>query len=248
MSAYQSLAISYDRLTRDVPYGEIFSFIQAILAERGIAPRSAVDLACGTGSLSVLLAKAGYRVTGVDMSEQMLTMASEKAWALPGNRPFFVRQRMQRLALPEPVELVVSCLDSINYLTRPADCQETFRRVYQALAPGGAFIFDVNTPETLQAMDGQIFLDEDDDVYCVWRGEFDPASRLCRYGMDLFQRQGRLWHRSWEEHMEYAYPLDDLERYLTQAGFQGVRRLGDRRLAPPEPGEQRVYFYAEKEK
>lgn len=247
MSAYESLAISYDRLTSDVPYEKILAFCRERLAERGKDPRSVLDLACGTGSLSLLLAKEGRQVIGVDMSEEMLTAASEKADELPDNRPFFVRQRMERLRLPEPVELCISGLDSINYLTRPQDCRETFRRVYKALTPGGTFIFDVNTPEKLRAMDGQVFLDEDEEVYCVWRGLFDEAERICYYGMDIFQRQGKLWHRSQEEHREYAYELDELETYLREAGFAAITRYGDLRSDGPREGEQRVYFVAEKE-
>ena len=100
MSAYGPLAASYDRLTRDVPYGEILAFAQMLLTERGLKPRSVLDLACGTGAMSLLLAKAGYQVTGVDLSEEMLTVAYDKAVALEDNRPFFVRQSMQRLRLP----------------------------------------------------------------------------------------------------------------------------------------------------
>ena len=138
-------------------------------------------MACGTGAMSLLLAKAGYQVTGVDLSEEMLTVAYDKAVALEDNRPFFVRQSMQRLRLPEPVDWVLCCLDSINYLTDPAACRETFRCVYRVLKPGGVFLFDVNTPEKLREMDGQVFLDEDDDVFCVWRGSYEETERICTY-------------------------------------------------------------------
>ena len=185
---------------------------------------------------------------GVDMSEEMLTMASEKAMALSDNRPFFVRQRMQRLRLPQPVDWVFSGLDSINYLTNPLDCQETFRRVYAALEPGGAFLFDINTPEKLRAMDGEIFLDEDDDVFCVWRSEFNESTRICTYGMDIFQRRGRHWERSQEEHLEYAYTPAELLEYLQDAGFTRIEQFGDLRTEPPKEGEQRIYFLAIKEK
>lgn len=247
MSAYGPLAASYDRLTRDVPYGEILAFAQMLLTERGLKPRSVLDLACGTGAMSLLLAKAGYQVTGVDLSEEMLTVAYDKAVALEDNRPFFVRQSMQRLRLPEPVDWVLCCLDSINYLTDPAACRETFRRVYRALKPGGVFLFDVNTPEKLREMDGQVFLDEDDDVFCVWRGSYEETERICTYGMDLFQRQGGLWRRSQEEHRQYAYSLDELREFLQEAGFGSIRMFADRRPEPPAPGEQRVYWMAIRE-
>jgi hypothetical protein len=116
------------------------------------------------------------------------------------------------------------------------------------LNPGGCFIFDVNTPEKLKAMDGQVFLDEDDDVYCVWRGSFDPDTNICTYGMDLFQRQGNYWQRSGEEHCEYAYSQAELVQYLKDAGFTHIRVYGDRTFAAPTEGEQRIYLKARKGK
>ena len=247
MNAYTSLAEAYDRLTWDVDYPRILDFLEALLHDRGRHPQTVLDLACGTGSLSVLLAERGYRVIGADMSEDMLAIASEKACRLEENVPFFICQCMERLALPEPVDCVVCCLDSLNYITDPAACRKALERVYAALSPGGAFLFDVNTPEKLRAMDGQVFLDEDEDVYCVWRGAFDEGTRICSYGMDLFRRQGPVWRRSFEEHLEYAYTPQELEQWLRDAGFSDIRVYGDGRMEPPAEGEQRVYFYACKE-
>ena len=247
MGAYENLAVSYDRLTNDVDYSATVAFYQEILNQEGLHPRTAVDLACGTGSVSVLLAKMGLRVTGVDMSEEMLTGAQQKAQELE-NPPRFVCQCLQNLALPRGVDLAVCALDSLDYITNPEDCAEAIRRVYRALNPGGIFIFDVNTPEKLRAMDGQVFLDEDDDVYCVGRGEFDGETNICSYGMDLFQRHGALWTRSFEEHREYAYSADQLKAYLKAAGFTHIRVYGDRRMEPPTDGEQRIYIKARKGK
>ncbi len=247
MNAYAALAASYDGLTRDIPYGAVLDFLESVLRTLGRSPKTVLDLACGTGSLSVLLAGRGYAVTGADISEEMLTEAMDKALALEANRPYFVRQSMQALALPEPVGLVVCCLDSLNYLTKPDDCRETFRRVFASLERGGVFFFDINTPEKLRALDGQVFLDETRDAYCVWRAEFCGAENICYYGMDLFQRAGKLWRRSFEEHAEYAYDPGDLAVWLSEAGFSTVRAFGDRRLEPPGEGEERIYFAALKE-
>lgn len=243
--AYEALAASYDRLTEDVPYGDLLRFYKSIWQLYGKAPKTALDLACGTGSLSVLLAEEGLRVTGVDASEEMLTEACGKAAALE-RPPFFVRRKMQRLQLPEPVDFAVCCLDGINYLTKPEDCRETFRRVFRSLSPGGLFVFDVNSEAKLRSLDGQIFLDEDDEVFCVWRAEFEESTRICSYGMDVFQRQGRLWRRSAELHEEYAYTADELCAWLAEAGFEKIRVFGDRRLDAPAPEEQRIFFAAER--
>jgi len=247
MDAYHNLAASYDRLTNDVDYEATVDFYYEILKQEGLRPRTAVDLACGTGSVTAILAKKGLRTIGVDMSEEMLTVASQKAMTLE-NQPLFLCQNLRDLYLPRAVDLAVCALDSLDYITDPADCKEAMRRVFKYLNPGGIFIFDVNTPEKLRAMDGQVFLDEDDDVYCVWRGEFNEETNICSYGMDLFQRKGNLWERSFEEHCEYAYSADQLVGYLKDAGFTHIRVYADRRLEAPAEGEQRIYIKARKGK
>lgn len=245
MNAYHTLAASYDRLTGDVDYAGVVDFYQQILEKEDCHPATAVDLACGTGSVTLLLAKMGLQVTGVDLSEDMLTVACQKAQE-QGMAPIFVCQALQELRLARGVDLAVCALDSLDYILDPEDCKTAIARVFRALNPGGIFIFDVNTPEKLRAMDGQVFLDEDDDVYCVWRGEFDEATNICSYGMDLFQREGERWQRSYEEHREYAYSVEQLTAYLKAAGFTRIRVYADRRFEAPGPGEQRIYFSARK--
>ena len=245
MNAYHNLATSYDRLTSDVDYKAIVAFYHAVLEKENIRPKSAVDLACGTGSVALLLAEKYERVLGVDMSEEMLTVAQQRAMEA-AVYPMFICQKLQQLRLPKAVDLAVCALDGLDYILDPADCCEAIRRVYKALNPGGIFIFDVNTPEKLRAMDGQVFLDEDDDVYCVWRGEFDEQTNICSYGMDLFQRRGDVWQRSFEEHREYAYTVEQLTEYLRSAGFTHIRVYADGKLEAPGAGEQRIYFSARK--
>ncbi len=245
MQAYHALALSYDSLTLDVDYDAVVDFYMEILRREGLSPRTAVDLACGTGSVAIRLAKMGMEVTAVDLSEEMLCVASQKADTVE-NPPRFVCQPLQELHLPRGVDLAVCALDSMDYITDPEDCKRAVKRVYKALNPGGCFIFDVNTPEKLRAMDGQIFLDENEDVYCVWRGEFDRDTNICSYGMDLFQYRDGLWERSFEEHREYAYSAEQLVGYLRDAGFTKIQVYADRCFEKPRPGEQRIYLKARK--
>jgi SAM-dependent methyltransferase len=245
MNAYQNLAASYDRLTNDVDYESWVDFAHAILEKEGLKPRTVADLACGTGSATRILARRGYQVTAVDLSEEMLTEAMDKCADLE-QLPVFVHQNLARLRLPRAVDMAVCFLDSLDYILDPADCAAAIRQTYKALNPGGIFIFDVNTPEKLRAMDGQVFLDEDDDVYCVWRGEFDEETNICSYGMDLFQRQGETWLRSFEEHREYAYSIGQLKGFLKDAGFTRIEVYADREFCAPRPGEQRIWFKARK--
>lgn len=247
MSAYETLAASYDGLTYDVPYEKVLQYCKRLFVRYGAKPQSVLDLACGTGSLAVLFAEENLRVYGVDCSEQMLTEAYEKSMQME-NPPYWILQKMQNLRLAEPVDACVCCLDSINYLTKPKDVRKTFRRVYDSLTDGGVFIFDVNSPYKLRSLDDQVFLDENEDVYCVWRSTFSEKRNICTYGMDIFERNGDAWERSFEQHEEYAYTPEELCAYLREAGFTKIESFGDRVLRAPKQDELRIYFAAKKEK
>ena len=129
MDAYVTLASSYDRLTQDVDYENIVDFYRRILEREGLKPRTAVDLACGTGSVTALLARQGLEVVGVDMSEEMLTQAQQKTVDITP-MPRFICQRLEELKLSRGVDLAVCALDSLDYITDREGCRQAIRRVY----------------------------------------------------------------------------------------------------------------------
>lgn len=249
MSSYGFLAGCYDQLTYDVGYAAWADYPEKHFSKSALPIRTVLDLACGTGSLTRELALRGYEMIGVDRSPEMLSQAAEKNRDLSPIPPMFLCQSMEKLDLYGTVDACVCCLDSVNYVTDPKKLARAFQRVHLFLMPGGLFLFDVNTPEKLEGLDGQVFLDETEETYCVWRAEFSRRSRICSYCMDIFRldRATGQWNRGEELHRERAYPLEDLTAMLREAGFGEIRLFGDQKMRPPGPGEQRVFFAARKD-
>ncbi|MCI9644844.1 MAG: class I SAM-dependent methyltransferase [Oscillibacter sp.] len=242
MSAYDALAASYDGLMADGAYRRRAAFLERRLKKSPIPVETVLDLACGTGTMACLLAKRGYEVIAADGSGEMLAQAAAKAEGL-ARRPLFLQQAMPRLRLAQPVDAVVSTLDSLNYLTAERDLRETFRRVRRWLKPGGLFLFDVNTPYKLRRMDGQLYMDETEDSVCIWRTFFSEKKQVCTYQVDLFRLQpGGAWARSFEEHRERAWSEEVLRRSLEEAGFSALRLTGDLTDKLPRLNEDRWQF------
>lgn len=246
--AYEFLAGCYDIFTADVDYARWADYLEKHFARSAIPVHTVLDLACGTGSLTCELARRGYEMIGADLSQEMLAQAAEKCRGVGEIEPIFLHQAMERLDLYGTIDACVCCLDSVNYVTRPKALARAFQRVHTFLMPGGVFVFDINTPDKLRGLDGQMFLDESEDAYCVWRADYSQRRRVCTYGMDIFQREeGDLWRR-WEEvHEEYAYEPAELEELLRQAGFSHIKQYGELKLRAPKAGEQRIFFAARKE-
>ncbi len=247
MSAYESLAAYYDSLTGDVPYGRFADFYELIFRRYAVRPTLVLDLACGTGTLTWELARRGYEMIGVDASPDMLAEAMEKGGEADAPvAPIFLNQSMETLDLYGTVSAAVCSLDGVNYLP-PESLGTVFERLRLFVEPGGLFIFDVNTPERLLALDGQVFLDETEDVYCVWRAELSEDGGALRYGMDVFSRtEDDRWERSFEEHTEYIHPVERLIEELTAHGFGEIRVFGELRDEPPRADEQRVFIAAKR--
>ena len=224
MSSYETLAGCYDALTEDVAYQKRADFVEKLLRRSRIPVHTVLDLACGTGSMTCILTERGYEMIAVDGSEDMLAAAREKAADLAGEPPLFLHQEMPRLDLYGTVDAAICCLDSLNYLTSPRDVQRTLQRLRLFIAPGGALVFDVSSPEKLRGLDGQVFLDETEDVFT--------------------RREDGAWDRGFELHRQRSYEVEELKAWLLEAGFTHIRTFGDCRMRPPREGEDRIYFCA----
>ena len=218
MNCYGPLAGFYDRLTSDVDYGRFADRYEAAFREDGGEFRLLLDLCCGTGSMSLELSRRGYEIIAADASEDMLMQAREKCADLPVP-PLFLQQDAAELDLYGTVDAAFCTLEGVNYLS-PEKLRKLAARLRHFIRPGGLFLFDVRSPEFLQQLDGDTFVDEDDRVFCLWRADYDTELQALVYGMDLFSRQrGGLWRRSREEHVEYAHSPEFLSQLFTENGF-----------------------------
>ncbi len=247
-SEYALLSEYYNRFTDDVPYERWADFFERIFAQKQQKPHVMLDLACGTGSLTRILAQRGYDMIGVDQSEDMLMMAMDACCDMQENRPLFLHQPMQKLELYGGIDACVCCLDSVNYVTDPAALGEAFRRVYRFLKPEGLFIFDVNTRKKLERIDGQSFVREDEDVFCVWQTQIDEDD-LCHYDFDIFElNEEGAWNRYQEHHAERIYEAEALRTMLETAGFEEIELRGELSDEAPDEDEERIFFVARKPK
>ncbi len=240
MNAYASLARYYDSLTTDVPYGAFVDFYETIFRQYAVKPNLLLDLACGTGTLTGKLCERGYDVIAVDASPEMLSEAQRKLAVLE-KMPLLLCQSMEELDLYGTVEAAICSLDGINYVDSET-LDEVFHRVHLFTEPGGVFIFDINTPEKLRGLDGEVFVDENENVFCVWRAELTDNKNACFYGMDIFRKCKNMWQRSKEEHIEYIHEPEMLRKKLEKNGFCDINIYGELKLSPPECGEQRVFI------
>ena len=243
MNSYQTLSAYYDRFTDDVGYEQWADFFEQLFAREGIKPKLVLDLACGTGSLTRLLAERGYDMIGADASPEMLMQAMQNTIDCDP-RPLLINQRMEELDLYGNVDACLCCLDSVNYVTDPDDLAEAFRRVHLFLNPDGLFVFDINTPEKFARIDGESYVREDEGVFCVWQAAVEDG--LCAYQFDIFEQDGESWSRAQETHEECVYTPEELTAMLEQAGFTEIKTYGNQSFAPVQGGEDRIYFTARK--
>ena len=232
----------YDELTRDVPYEKFIEFYESIFSDYGVSPAEIVDLGCGTGTLTVLMAEKGYDMIGVDISPEMLALAVSKTYELE-NKPLFLCQPLAKLDLYGTVQAAVSSLDSFSYMEH-SEISEIFRRVNLFLEPGGVFIFDVNLEEKYKNISGQVFRDETENVLCVWSAEYFELQKKCVYDMDVFSREGNLWLREKEKHVEYAHDKEDIIEKLASAGFRNIKAI-ENNITAGETG-LRLFFTTQK--
>lgn len=251
---YTTIARVYDIFNGDIDYKLWADFIEKCFDKYLLSrPELVLDLACGTGRMTRELAQKGYDMIGVDASCDMLAEAMNKTSA--DLHVLYLLQDMREFELYGTVGAVISCLDSVNYLTDDDGLAECFACVHNYLDPNGLFIFDINSPykfENVYSDNCYIFEDEmpiegedSAEIYCGWQNCYDPNTRLCDFYLTVFTDNGDGgFTREDETQCERCYTVDEITRTLEKCGFEVCAVSGSFELAPPSETDERIYFVA----
>ena len=244
-AGYNSFSGYYDALMQNVGYKERCNYIMEVFERLGHDMGLSLDLACGTGSLTVELKKRGVDVYGIDASYDMLSHAREKAEENDVDI-LFLCQKMQAIDLYGTIDTCVCTLDSINHLTKETDVQKTFDRVSFFMNQGGYFLFDANTIyKHEKVLADNTFVYDTDDVFCVWQNTL-RENNVVDIELDFFEREDRVYYRTEEKFSERAYSTEEMSAMLEKAGFEVVSIYGDMTFEAPKEDEQRLVFIAKK--
>ena len=245
MEAYTSFARVYDTFMDNIPYEEWCEYLTGLLREYNVDEGLILDLGCGTGSVTELLAERGYDMIGVDNSEEMLEVAMEKR-VESGYDILYLLQDMREFELYGTVRAVVSICDSINYITEPEELLDVFSLVNNYLDPGGVFIFDFNTLYKYQEVLGDRTIAENrEECSFIWDNYYYEDERINEYELSLFIREENDLYRKYEEtHYQRAYTLEEMVNLVKRSGLEFVAAYDAFTREVPSEQSERIYIIA----
>lgn len=245
--AYTSFAKVYDLFMDNIDYPMWCDYLTGLLKEYGIADGLVLELGCGTGTMTELLADQGYDMIGVDASEEMLEEAMEKR-LISGNQILYLQQDMREFELYGTVRAVISICDSMNYILEEEELLQVFRLVNNYLDPGGIFIFDMNTPYKYETVIGNTTIAENrEEGSFIWENYFDEESRINEYALTLFlpvEDQEGLYRKQEEFHYQKAYTLQQILHLLEESGLKCEAVYDAFTHNPPGKNSERICFVA----
>ena len=246
MAAYEGFAQVYDRFMDNVPYAQWTEYLQEIFEKHNLPHNTGVicDLGCGTGNMTIPLAKIGYDMIGIDLSEQMLAIASEKTIEEDLNI-LYLNQDMREFELYGTVRAIVSICDSMNYMTTEEDLRDVFKLVNNYLDIGGIFIFDLNTIHKYETIGEQVIAENRDEGSFIWENTFYEDENINEYDLTLFIKDENGKYDKYEEnHIQRAYCLDRIKELISEAGLEYVTSYDAFTKNAVRKDSERIYVIA----
>lgn len=246
MESYNYLAEYYDMLMDDVDYDAWCSFIEDIFNKYGVKPDTILDAACGTGNITIPMAVKGYKLSGVDISDEMLAVAENKARSQKQSIKF-LKQNLTELTLNKSYDSVLCMCDGVNYIIEEMDLKNFFSSVYKTLSINGVFVFDISSSYKLKEIlgDNTLFQEKDDFCY-VWENSCFEDEEIIEMRLNFFVPENGLYKRLEEYHTQRIYSIDYLRKQLHEAGFRNISAYDDLAFREPNDTSQRIFFTAQK--
>ena len=245
MEAYTEFAKVYDLFMDNIDYPRWCRYLTELLKKYGVPEGLVLELGCGPGTMTELLASKGYAMIGVDNSEEMLAKAIEKR-VESGQNILYLLQDMREFELYGTVRAVVSVCDSMNYILTEEDLLQVFSLVNNYLDPGGIFVFDLNTVYKYKEILGdQVIAEDREEGSFIWENQYDEETRENLYQLVLFlPREDGLYERYEEIHYQKAYTIEKIRKLLEKAGMEFVAVYDAFTEEPPSESSERVYVVA----
>lgn len=245
MASYEQFALIYDWALNELPYEDWLVYIEKIFNQYNSTPQLVLDLGCGTGSMTNLMASKGYEMIGVDLSEDMLSVAKQKAKD-ENLEVMYLNQDMTELDLYGTIDAVISVGDSLNYVTEKEDLLEAFKKVNLFLNPGGLFIFDMNTIYKFEvALGNKTYAENHEDYAYIWENYYYEEESMNEYEVTIFIKNDEgLFEKSTEVHHERGYDIETVKALLLQAGFKIEAIFHDNTFEDVKDVTERMYFVA----
>ncbi|KXG43151.1 class I SAM-dependent DNA methyltransferase [Tepidibacillus decaturensis] len=245
---YKKFAYVYDQLMKDAPYDQWIKITEMLVKKYNLHPSQIIDLGCGTGNIAIPLSKQGYQMIGVDLSEEMLSIAFDKMLESHVSFPL-IQQNMMELDIDQKVGLIISYCDSFNYLHGIEEVKKAFIQVNKHLEDGAYFIFDMHSPYKFrEVFHGQTFAWNDEDISVIWQTEVDIDQLMVNHDLTFFVKQSeRCYEKFQETHIQQTYSMEMVKQGLEETGFELEEVFGDFQLQPVQENTERIFYVARKQ-
>ncbi len=245
---YKDFAFIYDNLMDNVDYDKWVEYIEEIIKKENVNVKNILELACGTGNITIPFAKKNYDILGIDISEDMLSVAREKC-INDGIEVIFLNQDMTELDFEiYNLDCVLCACDGFNYIVEDEDIQSIFDTVYELLKQKGVFIFDISSYNKLSNILGNnTFGENREDITYIWENYFDDESNMVEMDLAFFTRDGEYYQKFEETHYQRAYKNDEIIQMLKNSGFEDVKAYKDFTFSNADEETERVFFVCKKQ-